>query len=80
MVNELCKGLKGGELMSAFQGLLAMEPHVRAVAVGGLPFIPNLSEGRLTSSMKPWGHHLLRRPSQSILQACLICTILAAKH
>ena len=47
MVNDLCKGLPEHDIMAAFDGLLAMEPHVRAVAVGGLPFIPNLAQGNV---------------------------------
>ena len=46
MVDELCRGLQEGQLMAAFQGLLALEPHVRNVAIGGIPFIPNLAEGQ----------------------------------
>lgn len=51
MVDELCRGLQEGQLMAAFQGLLAMEPHVRNVAVGGIPFIPNLAEGKYSLSI-----------------------------
>lgn len=50
MVDELCRGLQEGQLMAAFQGLLAMEPHVRNVAIGGIPFIPNLAEGQSSAT------------------------------
>ena len=49
MVNDLCRGLHEGQIMSGFQGLLAMEPHVRNVAIGGIPFISHLAEGNSTS-------------------------------
>jgi hypothetical protein len=45
MVNDLCRGVEEADMMAAFQGLLSMEPHVRAVAVAALPCIPLLSGG-----------------------------------
>ena len=45
MVAELCRGLKDDEIMAAFQGLLAVDPHVRAVALSSIPQIPLLAEG-----------------------------------
>ena len=46
MVGELCRGVKSKEdTMSAFQGLLAVDPHVRAVALSSIPEIPLFKQG-----------------------------------
>jgi len=57
MVDDLCRGVEQGDMMAAFQGLLAAEPHVRAVAVTALPRIPLLSQGMHPLPPMPGHNH-----------------------